>query len=57
MAVHSKKKHLILSEFLMMLGVPDHILKTDVEGIEHHISISTLEALERHMREWKRYKS
>lgn len=53
MAAHSKRKHLILTEFLTMLGVPDQILKTDVEGIEHHISVPTLEAIEFHIKQWK----
>ena len=50
MAVFSKKKHLILSEFLLKLGVPEHIVATDVEGIEHHISSATLAAIEGHMK-------
>lgn len=46
----SKRKHLVLSEFLQMLGIPEHIAAIDVEGIEHHISETTLEALQRHMK-------
>ncbi len=53
MAAFSKKKHLILSEFLKKIGVPESIAATDVEGIEHHISETTLEAIEAHMRTWK----
>ena len=53
MAVFSKKKHLILSEFLLKIGVPESIAATDVEGIEHHISATTLEAIEVHMRNWQ----
>lgn len=45
----SKKKHQILSEFLLKLGIPEYIVATDVEGIEHHISSETLQALERHL--------
>lgn len=51
MAGFSKKKHLILSEFLLRLGVPEHIVATDVEGIEHHISRISLEAIEEHMKQ------
>lgn len=50
MALFSKKKHRVLSEFLFKLGVPEYILATDVEGIEHHISSTTLSAIEAHMK-------
>ncbi len=49
MAAFSKKRHLILSEFLLKLGVPEHVVATDVEGIEHHISATTLTAIKIHM--------
>lgn len=52
MAAFSKKKHRILSEFLVKLGVPEHIVAIDVEGIEHYISPITLEAIEAHMKTW-----
>jgi len=52
MAIFSKKKHLVLSQFLLKLGVPEHIAATDVEGIEHHVSNVTLEAIEAHMKAW-----
>ncbi len=45
MAAFSKKKHLVLTEFLLALGIPEHVVATDVEGIEHHISPDTLKAL------------
>jgi len=46
----SKKKHLVLTEFLLHLGVPRHIVEKDVEGIEHHVSSITLDALMAFMR-------
>jgi DtxR family manganese transport transcriptional regulator len=49
MAIFSKKKHLILTEFLLLLGVPEPIVATDVEGIEHYISSTTLEAIAVHV--------
>lgn len=49
MAAYSKKKHLTLSTFLLKLGIPAHIVATDVEGIEHYISPITLQALEAHL--------
>lgn len=45
-AVFSKKKHLVLYEFLLKLGIPEDIVAIDVEGIEHHISPETLQAIE-----------
>ncbi len=48
-ALFSKKKHQILSAFLLRLGVPENIAATDVEGIEHHISFTTLNAIIAHM--------
>ncbi len=55
-ALFSKRKHLVLSEFFQMLGIPDQIAAIDVEGIEHHISETTLEALQRHMKNWQEVK-
>lgn len=49
MASFSKKKHQILSHFLRKLGVPEDIVAGDVEGIEHHISPETLNAIETHL--------
>lgn len=48
-AAFSKKKHLVLSQFLQQLGVPKEIAESDVEGIEHHISHHTLNAIETHL--------
>lgn len=50
MAAFAKRKHRVLSEFLSQLGVPEAILATDVEGIEHYISETTLKAIETHMK-------
>ena len=49
MACYSKKKHRILTQFLIQLGVPEEIAAGDVEGIEHHISPETLNAFEAHL--------
>lgn len=49
LALFSKKKHAILFEFLNKIGVPEQVAAADVEGIEHHISITTLEAIETHL--------
>lgn len=50
-ASFSKKKHLVLSDFLLKLGIPEQIVATDVEGMEHHISYVTLQALETHLKQ------
>lgn len=42
----SKHKHLVLMQFLQKIGVPEDIAACDAEGIEHHISQETLDAIE-----------
>jgi DtxR family transcriptional regulator, manganese transport regulator len=44
-AAFSKKKHLILTEFFLHLGIPECIVAKDVEGIEHYVSAATLDAI------------
>src|SRR5262245_46033341 len=39
------QRHKLLSEFLRLLGVDDRVIDHDVEGMEHHISPSTLRAI------------
>lgn len=41
-----KQRHAMLAEFLRMLGVEEVIIQRDVEGIEHHVSPTTLESLQ-----------
>src|SRR5205809_4912302 len=36
------QRHKLLTEFLGLLGVDDRVIHNDVEGMEHHISPSTL---------------
>ncbi len=41
-----KRRHKGLSEFLRMIGVEDErVIWKDVEGIEHHVSPATMEAI------------
>lgn len=42
-AIHSR--HQILTEFLELLGLDSGEVREDVEGIEHHVSLATLQAL------------
>jgi Mn-dependent DtxR family transcriptional regulator len=40
-----KQRHKRLEEFLRLLGVSEETIQRDVEGIEHHVSPSTMNAL------------
>ena len=39
------QRHKLLTDFLRLLGVDDRVIHHDVEGMEHHISPSTLRAI------------
>src|SRR5437762_13013947 len=39
-------RHKLLTDFLKLLGLNDRVIYHDVEGMEHHISPSTLRAIE-----------
>ena len=41
-ASHSKKRHKIVYEFLLNLGLDSQTASADSEGIEHHVSDKTL---------------
>ena len=47
LAVHSRARHELVLAFLVKLGVSDAIAEIDAEGIEHHVSEETLEAMRR----------
>lgn len=47
MAEHSRARHSIVLDFLRNLGVTDATARLDAEGIEHHVSAETLEAMRR----------
>src|ERR1700746_1401236 len=40
------RRHQLLSDFLRMLGINEEVIYHDVEGMEHHISPQTLNAIE-----------
>ena len=48
-------RHVILTEFLTLLGLERQVVARDVEGIEHHISPESLEKLEALVEYWRRY--
>ncbi|CAB3393003.1 HTH-type transcriptional regulator MntR [Kyrpidia spormannii] len=41
-----KQRHRMLEDFLRLLGVGESTIRKDVEGIEHHISPSTMRSLQ-----------
>ncbi len=40
------ERHQLLTDFLSLLGLDEQVIYHDVEGMEHHISPSTVRALE-----------
>ena len=50
LAEKARARHTLVLEFLMALGVPRKEAETDSEGIEHHLSPATLEAMQRFLR-------
>src|SRR5437899_11879816 len=47
-------RHKLLTDFLKLLGLNDRVISHDVEGMEHHISPSTLRAIEGLVRQLRR---
>ena len=47
MAEDGKRKHAIVVQFLLALGVSPKTANVDAEGIEHHVSAETLKAMAR----------
>ena len=46
-ASESKKRHIVVYEFLKNLGLDHNTASTDSEGMEHHVSSKTLSKMER----------
>jgi DtxR family transcriptional regulator, manganese transport regulator len=51
MAEESRQRHELVVAFLVALGVPSEVAETDAEGIEHHVSEATLDAMRNFIRE------
>lgn len=49
LAEESRRRHEIVLEFLLSLGVSRLVAETDSEGIEHHVSEETLAAFKRRL--------
>jgi DtxR family manganese transport transcriptional regulator len=47
LAAAARKRHETVLRFLLALGVPEKTAKSDAEGIEHHCSHTTIEAMKR----------
>ena len=47
LAEDGKRKHAIVVQFLLALGVSAKVANVDAEGIEHHVSAETLKAMAR----------
>ncbi|MEA2552027.1 MAG: DtxR family transcriptional regulator, manganese transport regulator [Fimbriimonadaceae bacterium] len=45
LAASSRARHALVHDFLVALGVPADVADADVEGIEHHVSEATLQAM------------
>jgi DtxR family manganese transport transcriptional regulator len=45
LAAKSRKRHEVVYQFLLSIGVPEATAAVDSEGIEHHVSPATLEAM------------
>ena len=46
-AVRIAHRHSLLTNFLKLLGLSEAVVDHDVEGMEHHVSSETFEALEK----------
>lgn len=49
-ALDVRRRHAILEEFLTMLHLPKKIIEKDIDGLEHHLSNQTVEALEQFLK-------
>jgi DtxR family manganese transport transcriptional regulator len=49
MAEASRRRHQIVIDFLIAVGVPESAARSDAEGIEHHVSRQTLAAFNRYL--------
>jgi DtxR family transcriptional regulator, manganese transport regulator len=50
LAEESRRRHELVEAFLLAIGVGDEVARNDAEGIEHHVSVETLEAFRRFLR-------
>ena len=51
MAKRVRARHRLVVELLVAVGVPEDVAEMDAEGIEHHVSETTLSAFERYLKD------
>lgn len=54
LAASSRERHLVVRDFLVSLGIDADTADADAEGIEHHVSKTTLEAFRKHLAKQRR---
>lgn len=47
LAAKCAKRHAVVRDFLVSIGVPEETAEADAEGLEHHVSTETLTAFKR----------
>ena len=52
LADYCKKRHEIVYNFLIKIGVNSETAKNDAEGLEHHVSSETLSVFENYNKKW-----
>ncbi len=50
LAAESRRRHEIVLQFLLALGVPEAEAGSDAEGIEHHVGSATLQCMEQFLK-------
>jgi DtxR family manganese transport transcriptional regulator len=49
LAASSRERHRLILALLHRIGVPEDIAESDAEGMEHHVSEETLEAIRKYL--------
>jgi DtxR family manganese transport transcriptional regulator len=50
LADEGRRRHKIVESFLVALGVKPDVARIDAEGLEHHVSPDTLDAMARYLK-------
>lgn len=50
LAAEARERHALVHDFLLAIGVDEETAEVDTEGIEHHVSATTLEAMRRFLK-------
>lgn len=49
----ARRRHQVVRDFLLFLGIPRGVAEVDSEGAEHHMSAVTIRRMEQAMRCWR----